>query len=32
MTRDQILTWLIMPAVATVIVSGGIIWASRRIP
>jgi hypothetical protein len=32
MTWDQILTWLIMPAIGTIIVGGGIVWASRHIP
>lgn len=32
MTWDQIVVWLIVPAIGTIIVSGGAVWLSRRIP
>ena len=32
MTRDQVLIWLILPAVGTIVIGGGAIWLSRRIP
>jgi hypothetical protein len=31
-TWDQVLVWLILPAIATVIVGGGAVWLSRHIP
>jgi hypothetical protein len=32
MTWDQVLVWLILPAIGTIIVGGGAIWLSRYIP
>ena len=32
MTWDQVVTWLILPAVVAVVLGGGGIWLSRRIP
>jgi hypothetical protein len=32
MTWDQVLVWLIMPAVGTIVIGGGAVWLSRRIP
>ena len=32
MTWDQVFVWLILPAIATVIIGGGAVWLSRRIP
>jgi len=32
MTWDQLLTWLVLPAIATIVVGAGIVWASRIIP
>jgi hypothetical protein len=32
MTWDQVLVWLIMPAIATAIIGGGAVWWSRHIP
>jgi len=32
MTWDQILVWLIMPAVGTIVIGGGAVWLSRHIP
>jgi hypothetical protein len=31
-TWDQVLGWLILPAIGTVIVGGGAVWLSRHIP
>jgi hypothetical protein len=31
-TWDQVLAWLIMPAVVAIILGGGGIWLSRRLP
>jgi hypothetical protein len=32
MTWDQVLVWLILPAIGTLIVGGGAVWLSRYIP
>jgi hypothetical protein len=32
MRWDQVLVWLIMPAVGTIVIGGGAVWLSRRIP
>jgi hypothetical protein len=32
MTWDQVLVWLVLPAVGTIIIGGGAVWLSRRIP
>ncbi len=32
MTWDQVWTWLIIPAIGTIVIAGGVVWASRRIP
>jgi hypothetical protein len=32
MTWDQVIVWLILPAIAAIIIGGGVIWASRHIP
>jgi hypothetical protein len=31
-TWDQVVTWLIIPAVVALVLGGGGIWLSRRIP
>jgi hypothetical protein len=31
-TWDKVLVWLILPAIITVIIGGGAVWLSRRIP
>jgi hypothetical protein len=32
MTWDQVVTWFILPAVVALILGGGGIWLSRRMP
>jgi hypothetical protein len=32
MTWDQVVTWLILPAIVALILGGGGIWLSRRTP
>ena len=32
MTWDQVIVWLILPAIGTIIIGGGAVWASRHIP
>jgi len=32
MTWDQVVTWLIMPAIVAIVIGGGGVWLSRRIP
>jgi hypothetical protein len=32
MTWDQIVIWLVLPAVGTIIVGVGAVWLSRHIP
>jgi hypothetical protein len=32
MTWDQAVTWLILPAIVALVLGGGGIWLSRRIP
>jgi hypothetical protein len=32
MTWDQVVVWLIVPAVVAIIVGGGGVWLSRHIP
>jgi hypothetical protein len=32
MTRDQVVTWFILPAVVALVLGGGGIWLSRRSP
>ena len=32
MTWDQIVVWIILPLVGSIIVGGGALWASRHIP
>jgi hypothetical protein len=32
MTWDQIITWIIMPLVGSIVIGGGALWASRFIP
>jgi hypothetical protein len=32
MTFDQVVTWLILPAIVALVLGGGGIWLSRRIP
>jgi hypothetical protein len=32
MTWDQVVTWLILPAVVALILGGGGIWLSRHLP
>jgi hypothetical protein len=32
MTWDQILTWIVMPLVGSIVIGGGAFWASRYIP
>jgi hypothetical protein len=32
MTWDQVLVWLILPAISTISVGGGAVWLSRYIP
>jgi hypothetical protein len=32
MTWDQVLIWLILPALGTIVIGGGAVWLSRRIP
>ena len=32
MTWDQVVTWFILPAVVALILGGGGIWLSRRLP
>jgi hypothetical protein len=32
MTWDQVVTWLIMPAIVAFVIGGGGIWLSRHIP
>jgi len=32
MTWDQVFSWLIMPAIGTIIIGGGAMWLSRHIP
>jgi hypothetical protein len=29
---DQVVTWLIVPAIVAIVVGGGGVWLSRRIP
>jgi hypothetical protein len=32
MTLDQVVTWLVMPAIVALVLGVGGIWLSRRIP
>jgi len=32
MTWDQVMVWLILPAIGTLIIGGGAVWLSRHIP
>jgi hypothetical protein len=32
MTWDQVLVWLILPALGTIVIGGGAVWLSRHIP
>lgn len=32
MTWDQIVVWIILPLVGSVVIGGGALWASRHIP
>jgi hypothetical protein len=32
MTWDQVLAWLIIPAIGAIFIGGGAVWLSRRIP
>ena len=32
MTWDQVLVWLILPAIGTIVIGGGAVWLSRHIP
>jgi hypothetical protein len=31
-TWDQVVTWLIIPAIVAIVIGGGGIWLSRHIP
>jgi hypothetical protein len=31
MTWDEVLVWLILPAIGTVVIGGGTVWLSRHI-
>ncbi len=32
MTWDQVLVWIVVPLVASILIGGGAVWLSRRIP
>jgi hypothetical protein len=32
MTWDQVLVWIVVPLVGSILIGGGAVWLSRRIP